>query len=242
MDCWSCFLYGEKYVHMLGQKAWADPMELVVVYDNEALKEGLKQDWGFACLVGGDILFDTGAKGEILLYNMKKLGIDPTEVKSVVVSHDHWDHTGGLRALLQENERISVYAPSRACRSLREHASPKTEFVPCSGPTRVRGGFVTTGVFSSGVEEQGLVCMGEKKSFLIVGCSHPGVDLLLRAATRIVGSVEGVIGGFHGFNEFEIFKGLSVVSPCHCTKYKKEIEEKFPNEFKRCGAGLQIEF
>ena len=56
-------------------------MKLTIVYDNTIYKKaiGLKSDWGFACLVKTKkdmILFDTGAKGDILLDNMKKLGID----------------------------------------------------------------------------------------------------------------------------------------------------------------------
>ena len=75
-------------------------MRLKIVYDNEALK-GYKKDWGFSCLVEGEknILFDTGAKADILLENMKKMGIDVKKIDAVVLSHNHRDHTGGLSAL-----------------------------------------------------------------------------------------------------------------------------------------------
>ncbi|RLF97673.1 MBL fold metallo-hydrolase, partial [Thermococci archaeon] len=50
-------------------------MKITIVYDNEAYKKDLKADWGFSCLVEIEntpkILFDTGANGSILLYNMK---------------------------------------------------------------------------------------------------------------------------------------------------------------------------
>ena len=53
-------------------------MKITIIYDNETCREDLKADWGFACLVevyGKNILFDTGAKGDILLENMKILGL-----------------------------------------------------------------------------------------------------------------------------------------------------------------------
>ncbi|MCK4783053.1 MAG: MBL fold metallo-hydrolase, partial [Desulfobacteraceae bacterium] len=77
-------------------------------------KEGLKADWGFACLVevyGKKILFDTGANGSILLENMKTLNIDPTVVEEIFISHAHSDHTGGLSDFLKINP-VKVYVPS----------------------------------------------------------------------------------------------------------------------------------
>ena len=53
-------------------------MKVTIIYDNTAYKKELKADWGFSCLVdvfNRKILFDTGTDGNILLSNMKKLGI-----------------------------------------------------------------------------------------------------------------------------------------------------------------------
>lgn len=47
-------------------------------------------------------LFDTGQSGEVLLHNMEKLGIDPHKIDQIVLSHGHYDHTGGLKDLLQK--------------------------------------------------------------------------------------------------------------------------------------------
>jgi len=82
-----------------------DNMKLTIVYDNDVYKKdiGLKSDWGFSCLIetGEEtILFDTGAKGRLLLYNMKKLDIDPSSINKIVISHEHWDHNGGLESLI----------------------------------------------------------------------------------------------------------------------------------------------
>lgn len=59
---------------------------------------------GFACLIdspSGRILFDTG-RGASLLHNLAVLGIKPTSIEAVVLSHGHYDHAGGLLPLLQQ--------------------------------------------------------------------------------------------------------------------------------------------
>ena len=76
-------------------------MKLTIVYDNEVFKKGLglRSDWGFSCLIQNNeesILFDCGAKGDILINNMRKLEIEPRNINKIVISHEHWDHNGGL--------------------------------------------------------------------------------------------------------------------------------------------------
>lgn len=69
-------------------------------------------EWGFAALVevdGNRLLFDTGAHPETVLNNARDLGIDLATVEDVFLSHNHWDHVGGLltlrRMLMQENPK-----------------------------------------------------------------------------------------------------------------------------------------
>ncbi len=72
---------------------------LISVYDNYQVDKRLKTAWGFATVVKTSqevLLFDTGGDSEILLSNMKKLGINPASIRKVVISHIHGDHLGGL--------------------------------------------------------------------------------------------------------------------------------------------------
>jgi len=55
------------------------------------------------------ILFDTG-QGFALAKNAEAMGIDLSTVEVVVLSHGHYDHTGGLNALLSVNRRFKLYA------------------------------------------------------------------------------------------------------------------------------------
>jgi 7,8-dihydropterin-6-yl-methyl-4-(beta-D-ribofuranosyl)aminobenzene 5'-phosphate synthase len=59
-------------------------------------------EWGFAALVevdGRRILFDTGANEDTVARNLKALGLDLGNVQSVILSHNHADHTTGLMPL-----------------------------------------------------------------------------------------------------------------------------------------------
>jgi 7,8-dihydropterin-6-yl-methyl-4-(beta-D-ribofuranosyl)aminobenzene 5'-phosphate synthase len=61
-------------------------------------------EWGFSALVVADghrILFDTGARPETVLNNARELNTDLTNVRDVILSHNHGDHTGGLITLRQ---------------------------------------------------------------------------------------------------------------------------------------------
>jgi 7,8-dihydropterin-6-yl-methyl-4-(beta-D-ribofuranosyl)aminobenzene 5'-phosphate synthase len=59
-------------------------------------------EWGFAALVEADgrrLLFDTGAKPDVVRRNAETLGVDLTGVPDVILSHWHSDHVGGFMAL-----------------------------------------------------------------------------------------------------------------------------------------------
>ena len=62
-------------------------------------------EWGYAALIEADghaLLFDTGARPDTVLTNAAELGIDLSNVETVLLTHNHWDHTGGLTTLRRE--------------------------------------------------------------------------------------------------------------------------------------------
>lgn len=68
-------------------------------------------EWGFAALVEADgqrILFDTGAKPHTVRHNAEALGLALHSIPTVVLSHHHGDHVGGLLAL---RRAVSERAP-----------------------------------------------------------------------------------------------------------------------------------
>ena len=216
-------------------------MKLSIVYDNEA-KEGFKSDWGFSCLIeSGDrkLLFDTGASGDILTYNMQQLEIQKEEIEIIALSHEHGDHTGGLGAVLHPG--VAVYLPRSFSRRLKKNVADKAaRVVEVSEPKEIIPGFHTIGELGRGIKEQSLVLDTEEGLVVLTGCAHPGLEDILEVAT-VFGELYGIIGGFHGFDKLESLQGLELIMPCHCTVRKKEILSMYPEKTVRCGAGGVIE-
>lgn len=212
-------------------------MKITIVYDNDVWDQGLQADWGFACLIeagnGNRLLFDTGAKGEILLQNMAKLGLDPRTITGVFISHSHWDHTGGLPALLELNREVAVFLPA-SCPKPPE----ARQAVSIQGPCQLTPQFGSTGELDGG--EQSLVVDTGKGLAVVCGCAHPGVGVILRAAARF-GRVNALVGGLHGFKDFDLLRDMALVCPCHCTRYKAELEQLYPESFILGGAGKILE-
>jgi len=211
-------------------------MKITILYDNTAFKSGLKPDWGFSCLVethSRTILFDTGANGSILLANMNKLDIDPLSIDEVFISHPHFDHVGGLSAFLNKNNNVKIYVPV----SLRGIRNAK-EIIYVDEPIKLHESIYSTGELDK--IEQSMAVKTDKGLVLIAGCSHPKMENILKAASQF-GKVYAIIGGLHGFNEFELFKDLGVICPTHCTKHIAEIKSLYPEKYIEGGAGKIIE-
>jgi len=211
-------------------------MKITLIYDNDVYREGLQADWGFSCLVETEkapkILFDTGADGSILLSNMEKLNIDPASIGVVMISHPHHDHVGGLWAFCRANRNAKVYVPP----SLRGLQGVDA-VIPVTGPSQILEGVFSTGELA-GIE-QSMALQTDKGIVLIVGCSHPGMARILKAASDF-GEVYAVVGGLHGFREYELFEGLELICPTHCTQYKTEIKALYPEQYMDGGVGQVI--
>ena len=212
-------------------------MKVTIIYDNEVREKGLKGDWGFSCLIetpdAPQILFDTGANGSILLHNMRRLRIDPNAIGIIVISHAHWDHTGGLSDILEVNKDAEIYLPASFRATI-----PGRKVSVVKEPVQICERVVSTGELK-GIE-QSLAIDTDEGILVVVGCSHPGVGDIIDAASRW-GKTYGIVGGFHGFRDFGRLSGLSLICPCHCTQYKAEIKHLFPEQCVDCGAGLVLE-
>ena len=211
-------------------------MKITILYDNTVFLSGLKSDWGFSCLVethNRTILFDTGSNGSILLENMKKLDIDPLSIDEVFISHPHFDHVGGLSAFLNKNNNVRIYVPI-LLRGIRN----AKEIIYVNEPIELHENIFSTGELDH--IEQSMAVKTNKGLVLIVGCSHPEMENILKAASQF-GKVHAIIGGLHGFNEFELFKDLGVICPTHCTQHIAEIKSLYPGKYIEGGAGKIIE-
>lgn len=232
---------------------------LTVVYDNRSDDERLKPAWGFACVVTGleqTILFDTGADSETLLSNMSALGIDAAEIDVVVLSHSHWDHTGGLEGFLGVRGAVPVYCLecfAEDVRGIAEKSGAEVRVV--EGPTAICDGARSTGemVGRGSIPEQSLLLSGDGGSTLVTGCAHPGVVEIARRARDSSGGVLLVLGGFHLARDAEASvrqvvsdlrgMGVSRAAPCHCTGDAAIaiFEELYGDGFVDCRVGTRVD-
>ena len=142
-------------------------MKITIIYDNTAWDKNLKPDWGFSCLVevfGKNILFDTGAKANILEYNMRQLKIDPMQIDEVFISHSHWDHTGGLSWFLSLNP-VKVYLPCSLTLS-----DDNITAIPIAEKRKLHENIYSTGELKN--IEHSLIIKEEIGVTVIAGCSH----------------------------------------------------------------------
>ncbi len=235
-------------------------IRLTVIYDNQSTSDELQAAWGFSCLIEGlerTILFDTGGQGATLMANMEEIGIDPSAVDAVFLSHRHWDHTGGLQAFLQANGDVTVHALASFPRNLKDAARRSgARVVETEGAVDVCRGAQTTGEMSreNGTPEQSLVIGTGCGAVVITGCAHPGVVEIAERAAELAGcDILAVVGGYHlhGAGDgvvrevAERLKALGVgyVAPCHCTgdRAMDLLRQDFGDRCLSCGAGETIE-
>jgi len=232
--------------------------ELIVVYDNNPYENQLHTAWGFSCLIRlaqRTILFDTGGDSSTLLYNMRKLKINPGEVDDVFLSHIDGDHTGGLGGFLAQNNPINVYLPQSFPKSFKDEISSigaKVEEV--YGAKELLTEVYTTGELGGGIIEQSLVVKTGKGLVVITGCAHPGIVEIIKRAKEVISdnSVYLAIGGFHlsevSSTQIEsivssfIQLGVEKAAPCHCSgdEARRLFQESYGVNYIESGAGKRI--
>ncbi|MEM2046987.1 MAG: MBL fold metallo-hydrolase [Candidatus Jordarchaeales archaeon] len=162
-------------------------------------------------------------------------------INSVVLSHDHGDHTGGLR-ILEKLGDVEVFVPLSFPSQFKKRLSsyPNVSLVDVSGEREISRNIFTTGELGHFVKEQSLIVRTNRGLTVVTGCAHPGLENILKAASKL-GKVYGVVGGLHGFDKLETLKEVGLVAPCHCTARKREILNLYPKTSLKCSAGCIIE-
>jgi len=141
-------------------------VRITVLVENTAQGAGFLAEHGLAYWIERDgrrVLFDTG-QGGVLVGNAYKLGIPLREADAIVLSHGHYDHTGGLDEVLRNHRPTVVYVhpaaldakyarnkdgtareigiPFPAHQALRHHGH---SLICTESPTSVLGGLTITG-------------------------------------------------------------------------------------------------
>jgi len=209
-------------------------MQIKILFDSVALDNRFLTGWGVSYLVDGKILFDTGEKSSSLLRNMKNMDVKVPDIKMAIISHDHWDHRGGLWEILKENPKLKVYAcPNFSKRFKNRVKSYDGQLIEVDKFTQICKNIHTTGETEGRyngkyMPEQALVLETSRGISIFTGCAHPGIIRIIENVKQnIAGNVYLVMGGFHlrGKHKKTIrpivdrFKRLDVkkTAPSHCT-------------------------
>ncbi len=86
-------------------------VKITTLSENSA-NSGVIAEWGIGILIetdGARILLDTGQSISVT-HNANLLGIDLSTIDKLVLSHGHYDHTGGLKEVLAKTGPIDVIA------------------------------------------------------------------------------------------------------------------------------------
>ena len=139
-------------------------IRITILAENTAHARGVRGEHGLAFWIeaaGRNILFDTG-QGLVLEDNARALRIDLRSAGTIVLSHGHYDHTGGLAAVLHAaRELVTVHAHPDAMlpKFITGGAAPRDIgmadadraavlhacFIPSRQPVEVAPGIRTTG-------------------------------------------------------------------------------------------------
>jgi len=86
-------------------------LQITVLVENTAGGRGLLGEHGIAFLLETDrhrLLFDTG-QGMALPHNARQLGISLQNLDAIILSHGHYDQSGGLPALLEHTSQTDLF-------------------------------------------------------------------------------------------------------------------------------------
>lgn len=93
-------------------------MKFSFLVENKTDNPGVMAEHGLSIYIEADgkkILFDAGAT-DMMLKNAEEMKIDLSEVDLAVVSHGHYDHTGGFPEFCKINSKAGIYIHKNAFR------------------------------------------------------------------------------------------------------------------------------
>ncbi|WPX09255.1 MBL fold metallo-hydrolase [Anaerocellum danielii] len=261
-------------------------MKIKVLINNWTFKAGYIAEHGLSLFIEKEnrkILFDCGQSNAILK-NIEKAKIS-FDFDTVVLSHSHYDHTGGLKYIIDKiscpvfvhegffEKKYSLKSgeyrfighdfkeDALRFKTVQDEVFELFEDIYLLNVKSQAEGSEEFYISKDGkfekdlfLEEQSLVIKEKDKFILIVGCSHNGIENIIKRAEEIFkSSIFAVIGGFHSkdfpeekmddlcrfFAQHKVYK----IIPLHCSGIETLIcmGNILPNKLKIVGAGDEFE-
>ena len=231
---------------------------LTILYDNYQYDKDFKNSWGFSCLIEGTgptILFDTGGSDGNLMHNFRVAGKDPRDVDLIILSHIHWDHTGGMAEFLEAKSGIDVYMPESFPEEFKKEVEDRgARPVLVSGARKIAEHVWSTGEMGDEIIEQSVIVETGGGLVIITGCAHPGITKIVEKASEMLDDeILLVMGGSHLMRTDKdmvermaydfLKKNIQYAAPSHCSGdgTLKIFQDVFGEKYLKLGTGRVIE-
>ena len=237
-------------------------MKIQIICEGSTKIDYRKKKWGISILIDEDVLFDTFCDGNLLKNNFGKYNIDVKKIKHIIISHEHWDHTGGLWYILENNKNAKVYICSHFSDVFKEKVKEyRCELVEVTKSIPIKDNIFTSGEIEGAYKdqsifEQSLIIKQNNTLAIITGCSHPGI---LRILTLIglehKEKIDLLLGGLHLMNKqkkeipeittiLDSIYRINTIAAFHCTGRKAiaYFKKQMPLRLQKIKAGNSFIF
>ena len=236
----------------------ADPRDYFqILYDtSEPALAGMKPDFGYAVYIHADgkrILLDTGTDPDLMEHNLAVAGIDVNELHMVVVSHNHYDHAGGLARIRSMNPEIPVFIPPNQVFSVGDVqiVEDHLQVTPNIFVIRGRSKVPTAGIS----DDLSIVVRSRSGPHVLSTCSHSGVAQIVDRAREVTGEDVYYFSGGARLVSRPLAdtrlvsaaldqRKVQVVSPSHCSlshRVDKEFRKALGERVQSSQLGRKIE-
>lgn len=246
-------------------------LRITTLAENTVGQKKLLAEHGLALGIGANertILFDTG-QGMVLSHNTEILNFNLSNVHDVILSHGHYDHTGGLHDVIRRNPHVKIYAhpailySSAIDRTLLHEL--RDRLIPTEKLTEICDGLFVTGEIPRQtnfeeqkyyLDDQAAFFESDEGTVVLLGCSHSGVINTLQYVRELTGGrpIHTIIGGMHlvtasrnrmdqtirGLRQLDVQR----LGPIHCTgpAAVAELWSAFPGRCFSCAVGTKMDF